>query len=101
MNKEQIIEKMNQRTRQILVHSCIYYEFDRNIVPDYKYDQWGNELIELVRDNPDVLDQIEYGYMFKNYTEASSGFNLNYRHPNILNKARYLINLHDKKTVKR
>ena len=96
-NNQTIIEKLNQRTRQILVHSCIYYEFDRNIVPDYKYDEWGKELIKLIKENPELLNEIEFGDMFKNYSETSSGFDLNYRHPKIMSKAKYLLELHDKK----
>ena len=45
MTHEQIKEKINQRRRQMLVHSCIYYRFDTNIVSDFDYDRWVNELM--------------------------------------------------------
>ena len=55
-----IKEKMQQRMRQILVHSCIY-EFDMNIVDD-TYDKWGNELVDLNKEIPTIpKKEIEFG----------------------------------------
>ena len=34
MTDEEIKEKIKQRRTQMLVHSCIYYELNDNIVPD-------------------------------------------------------------------
>ena len=88
-----IKEKMQQRMRQILVHSCIYYEFDMNIVDDATYDKWGNELVDLIKKYPQYLKEIEFGLEFRGYVEMRSGFNLHYRHPDIMRKARYLLKL--------
>lgn len=88
-----IKEKMQQRMRQILIHSCIYYEFDMNIVDDATYDKWGNELVDLIKKYPQYLKEIEFGLEFKDYVEMPSGFNLPYRHPDIMRKARYLLKL--------
>lgn len=99
MAKQTTLEKLHQRTQQILVHSYIYYEFNTNIIEDYKYDQYANELIEIIKQNPELLDQVEYGYMFKDYAECGSGFNLNYRHPKIVEKAQYLLELRRRKGI--
>jgi len=90
---QNIKEKMQQRMRQVLVHSCIYYEYDTNIVDDYTYDKWGKELIELIKEYPQYLGELEFGNYFKEYVEMPSGFNLPYRHPDILRKAQYLLKL--------
>ena len=85
--------KMQQRIRQILVHSCIYYEYDMNIVDDSTYDRWGNELVELIKKYPQHLKELEFGMKFTHYVEMPSGFNLSYRHPDIMRKAQYLLKL--------
>lgn len=39
MTMEQtILEKINQREYQILVHSFLYYKLDKNIIDDSKFD---------------------------------------------------------------
>jgi hypothetical protein len=40
-------EKIRQRRIQMLVHSYLYYALDENIVDDYKWQQWADELVEL------------------------------------------------------
>lgn len=86
-------ELMQRRIRQILVHSCIYYEYDTNIISDSTYDKWGKELVELIKKYPHYLKELEFGMDFTHYVEMPSGFNLPYRHPDILRKAQYLLKL--------
>lgn len=64
-----------------------------NIVDDKMYDKFGRELVELIKKHPDYLQELEYGHMFRGYVEMPSGFNLNYRHPDIYRKARYLLKM--------
>ncbi|WP_153008815.1 DNA ligase LigA-related protein [Paenibacillus jamilae] len=49
-----ISDKINQRRRQFLVHSFLFYELGEAIVPDADFDRWARELIELQRDNLDL-----------------------------------------------
>lgn len=44
-----IVSLIRRRRLQILVHSCIYYRFNTNIIPDHQYDEWGKQLVELQR----------------------------------------------------
>ncbi|HBF7594829.1 TPA: hypothetical protein KOX39_003444 [Clostridioides difficile] len=81
----------------MLVHSCIYYRFDNNIVSDYKYDEWVNELMELQKKYPEIAKDCVYSEDFKLLDETTSGFNLNYGRPEIVQKALYLLKLHNKK----
>lgn len=96
MTHEQIKEKINQRRRQMLVHSCIYYRFDTNIVSDFDYDRWVNELMELQRKYPEIAQQCVYQEDFKNLDETTSGFNLGHSRPEIVRKAQYLLKLQNK-----
>lgn len=88
-----IKSKIQQRVYQILVHSCIYYNYDMNIVSDYQYDKWGEELKELIREYPELLQEVKYGKYFKGYEDASSGFNLPYNDAWVRNKARQLLKM--------
>ena len=70
-----IAEKIQQRRLQILVHSCLYYEFDTNIVDDHTYNRWAHELAKLQEDNPDIAKEGMYADAFKNF-DGSTGFDL-------------------------
>ena len=80
----------------MLVHSCIYYRFDTNIVSDFDYDRWVNELMELQRKYPEIAQQCAYQEDFKNLDETTSGFNLGHSRPEIVRKAQYLLKLQNK-----
>lgn len=69
---------INRRERQILVHSCIYYELDQNIISDYDFDLWSKELVGLMESYPNEFKASEYFGEFKEFTGASGAF-LNYR----------------------
>lgn len=74
MNQE-ICEKINQRRRQILVHSVIYYQMDESIVTDAQWSKWAMELVDLQRRYPDIAETCVYSEAFKNF-DGSSGFDL-------------------------
>lgn len=38
---------IRRRRLQVIVHSCIYYRLNNNLIPDYQYDSWGKELARL------------------------------------------------------
>ena len=90
---DKILELINRRERQILVHSCCYYAFDENLISDYQYDQFATDLMELIKNNPKEFEASVYYYEFKDYAKEKtpSAYNLNYRSPEILNRAYSLI----------
>ena len=45
--KEQITELIKRRRLQLLIHSCIYYEYNTNLVSDNQWTTWAIELEEL------------------------------------------------------
>lgn len=70
-----IVEKIQQRRLQILVHSCIYYEYNTNIISDAKWNQWSKELVELQKEYPNEASKALRFEDFKNF-DGSTGFDL-------------------------
>lgn len=85
-----ITEKINQRRRQILVHSCLYYQMDASYIEDATFDRWCRELVELQREHPDESKNVAYYEHFKDF-EGSTGFDLPYNLPEIQRKAMQLL----------
>ena len=70
-----ISELINQRRRQILVHSIIYYQMDKSIVTDAQWSKWAMELVDLQTQYPDIAARCVYSEAFANF-DGSSGFDL-------------------------
>lgn len=69
-----IEEKIKQRRLQMLVHSYIYYELDKNIIDDYTWSKWAVELVQLQKENPIVSKQVEYYEQFKDWDGSTGAF---------------------------
>lgn len=82
-----------RRRLQILVHSCIYYELDSNLVSDRTWSTWAQELVKLQKKYPQIAERVDYAKEFKDF-DGSTGFNLPTRNPEVMSKARYLLKLH-------
>lgn len=85
--------KIRQRRSQMLVHSCLYYEMDDNIVSDYRWQRWADELQELQEKYPDCCKIGFYDKEFENWTGAT-GNHLPHRDPWVYRKAEYILKLH-------
>lgn len=86
-----IAEKIKQRRYQILVHSYIYYELDKNLISDSQWSTWAVELANLQRDYPDIADEVDYANDFDGW-DGSSGAFLTYKDkPNIICTANRLL----------
>lgn len=72
---KQIKEKITRRRRQILVHSCVYYRLNSNLISDSQFDEWANELVALQRKYPNIASTCEYAKAFSDYTGAT-GYHL-------------------------
>jgi len=83
--------KIKQRRAQMLIHSCIYYELDDNIISDHKWQQWADELEVLQRENPDCCKLDFYDWNFREWTGAT-GNHLPHRDPWVYAKAKWLLN---------
>ena len=90
MNQEQIIAKINQRRRQVLIHSIIYYILDDSIISDATWGRWAKELEELQNTYPEIAEQCVYADDFRGF-DHSTGFNLPLHDEWANNKARQLL----------
>jgi len=85
-----IAEKIQQRRLQLLIHSCIYYEMDQNIISDKKWDEWARELKKLQEDYPEISRQVEWYAAFADW-DASTGAFLPLKDKWVINKAKNLL----------
>ena len=99
MVKQTILEKINQRERQLLVHCCWYYGMNVNIIAEDKYDFFSFGLADLIKKHPNDFKKSVYYYEFRSF-DPSTGLGLNYKKPEIIKVAHYLKKYHEKrKTV--
>ena len=61
------LELINRRERQILVHSCLYYQFNENLIQDHVYDAWSKELAELIQNHKEEFKRSVHYTTFKDY----------------------------------
>lgn len=92
-DEELLIQKINQRRRQILVHSCLYYQLNDNLISDFQYDKFARELAKLQIENKDILSKCVYNEYFKDFglDGCYSGFNLPHSRPEIVRAAERLL----------
>lgn len=89
-SEREIATLIYRRRLQILVHSCIYYEFDTNLITDATYDTWGHELARLQRQYPSISERLCYADVFRNWSGGTGAF-LPYKDPWVMSKAERLI----------
>ena len=74
----------------MLVHSYIYYWMNSNIIDDYTWQKWADELVELQKTKKNIG---WYDTAFKDW-DSSTGCHL----PTdewVRSKATYILNIHD------
>ena len=69
-----IAEKIQQRRLQLLVHSCIYYKFNYNVIDDRTWDKWAKELKQLQTDYPNISKQVIWYEAFKDWDASTGAF---------------------------
>ena len=94
-----IAEKIQQRRLQILIHSCIYYEMNQNLITDKKWDEWARELKKLQEDYPDISRRVDWYPSFKDW-DASTGAFLPLKDDWVVRKAQQLLGCKIKKLEK-
>lgn len=85
-----IAELIQRRRLQLLVHSCLYYEMNTNLVSDRQWDIWARELVQLQKDNPLISEKVIWYDAFKDW-DASTGAFLPLKDKWVINKATQLI----------
>ena len=84
-------ELIKRRRLQMLVHSCLYYELDAELISDAQFDTWALELATLLKENPGVYSD-RFDQYFMDWT-GDTGMHFNHRDPWVLSKAEYLLKL--------
>lgn len=88
-----ILSLINRREAQLLVHSYLYYELDKSLISDDTWTKWAFELYDLIRTYPEEFEKSRYAWIFEEDFDPSSGYYLNYRQPEIMSKAHYLLRI--------
>ena len=87
---QQIMELIQRRRLQVLVNSCIYYEFNNSIISDEMWDKWARELVQLQKDYPEESKQVIWYEAFKDW-DASTGAFLPLKDGWVVAKAKQLL----------
>ena len=67
MTEEQILARINQLRREILVHSVIYYRLNDNIISDEEWSRRAKELYDLQNKYPEIAKMGVYAKDFENF----------------------------------
>ena len=87
---DSVAEKIQRRRYQLLVHSLLYYELDITLVSDATWAKWGQELVQLQTNHPDIASKVIFYEAFKSF-DGSTGFNLPYTDTQVVNIAYRLL----------
>lgn len=96
MNKTQIAELIQRRRLQLLVHSCIYYAYNENLVTDDIWAKWALELEKLQAQYPEIANKVKWAEAFKSF-DHSTGYNLPFDENGIRSKAIQLLRYSEKR----
>jgi hypothetical protein len=88
----QISELIQRRRIQLLIHSCIYYRLNENIISDFQFDKWSEELVKLQADYPEISKQVRFYDAFKDF-DGSTGAFLPIADPWVIGHADYLLKI--------
>ena len=70
----EIAEKIQQRRYQMLIHSCLYYHLNQNVISDKQWDAWARELRDLQNEYPDISSQVILYDEFKDWDASTGAF---------------------------
>ncbi len=79
----------------MLIHSCIYYEMNDNVVSDDTWQEWANELESIQKQYPQHCKIDFFDFEFRDW-DGTTGNHLPYRDPWVYAKAKYIVELNQK-----
>ena len=86
-------EYIKQLRAKMLIHSCIYYQLNSNIVDDHTWQQWADDLEQVQKEYPHLCKIDFYDEYFIDWT-GTTGNHLPHTDPWVFNKAVYILNKH-------
>ncbi len=84
-------ELIQQKIRQYLVHSFLYYKLDESLISDSNFDRICKDVTKLITDNLDNDSLPFRNLVNSNLTETSSGFSISNYPPEIVSVALHLL----------
>lgn len=87
-----IQELIKRRRSQMLIHSCIYYELNDNVISDHQWQEWADELQQIQQTYPEACTINFFDYEFRDWTGAT-GNHLPHRHGWVYAKAQYILEI--------
>lgn len=90
LTRENAAEFIRRRRLQIVVHSCIYYRLDANIISDHQWAAWAKELVDAQEQFPDIAEKELWAKEFADF-DGSTGFNLPITEPGVVARAHQLL----------
>ena len=72
---ESILELINRRELQVLIHANLYYRQNTTIISDFTYDKWSHELAELIQAHPNEFRKSEWYAAFRDF-DGNTGMDL-------------------------
>jgi len=84
-------ELIQQKIRQYLVHSFLYYQLDESIISDRQYDHICADVTKLISDNSAKKILPVHDLVKTSLTENASGFSISKYPPEIVSAALHLL----------
>ena len=84
-------ELIQQKIRQYLVHSFLYYQLDESIISDRHYDHICVDVAKLISDNSAKKFLPYHDLVKSSLTENASGFLISKYPPEIVSSALHLL----------
>lgn len=90
LTEETAAEFIHRRRLQIVVHSCIYYRMNENLISDHQWAAWAKELVAAQEQFPKVAEKELWAKEFADF-DGSTGFNLPITEAGVVAVARRLL----------
>ena len=58
----------------MLIHSCLYYHLNYNIILDKQWDKWARELRDLQNQYPEISEQVTLYEYFQDWDASTGAF---------------------------
>ena len=84
-------ELIQQKIRQYLVHSYVYYQLDESIISDRNYDQICADVAKLISNNSDKSSLPFHDLIKSSLTKNASGYSISKYPPEIVSAALHLL----------
>lgn len=94
---ESVRELIQRRRLQLLIHSCIYYEYNESLVTDEQWKNWAVELETLQKEYKAESELAPWADAFREF-DHSTGFNLPTTDPWVMGTARWILRISDIKS---